>query len=64
MRTHRERRDFLKAAGLGSLGVMGSGGPAAGLIPPETAAALKDLEPMKVTKIEAVKFRKDLVIDG
>src|SRR5215831_9279995 len=64
MTTHLERRDFLKAAGLGSLGIMGSAGPVAGLMPPQTAAAIRDLEPMKVIKIEAVKFRKCLMIDG
>jgi L-alanine-DL-glutamate epimerase-like enolase superfamily enzyme len=35
-----------------------------GLIPAQTASAIKDLEPMKVTKVDVVKFKKDLKIDG
>jgi L-alanine-DL-glutamate epimerase-like enolase superfamily enzyme len=64
MTKHLERRNFLKAAGLGALGVVGSASPAVGLMPPTTAASIKDLEPMKITKVEAVKFRKGLTIDG
>jgi galactonate dehydratase len=60
----KHRRNFLKAAGLGTLGVVGSATPAVGLVPPVTAAAIHDLEPMKITKIEAVRFRKGLTIDG
>jgi L-alanine-DL-glutamate epimerase-like enolase superfamily enzyme len=33
-------------------------------MPTATAAAINDLQPMKITKIEAVRFRKGLVIDG
>ena len=64
MTNHLERRSFLKAAGLGALGAVGSVSPAAGLMPTATAAAINDLEPMKIIKIEVVKFRKGLVIDG
>jgi galactonate dehydratase len=64
MTNHIERRDFLKAAGAGSLGFLGSASPDAGLIPAQTSSAIKELEPMKITKIEAVKFRKGLTIDG
>ncbi len=64
MTKHLERRNFLKAAGLGALGAMGSASPAASLLPPATAAAINDLEPMKITKIDVVKFRKGLTIDG
>jgi L-alanine-DL-glutamate epimerase-like enolase superfamily enzyme len=64
MKNHIERRNFLKAAGAGSLGVLGSASPGVGLIPTQTTSAIKNLEPMKITKIEVVKFRKDLMIDG
>lgn len=64
MTDHLERRNFLKVAGAGSLGVLGGAGAGSAAIPPQTSAALKELEPMKITKIEAVKFRKDLKIDG
>jgi galactonate dehydratase len=59
-----ERRDFLKGVGAGSLGVLGNTGAGMGLIPAQTASAIKDLEPMKITKIEVVRFKKDLKIDG
>jgi len=59
----KDRRDFLKTAGLGGLGVLGGAGPAAGFMPP-AAAAVNNLEPMKITKVEAVRFRKGLTIDG
>jgi len=64
MKNHIERRNFLKAAGAGSLGVLGSTHPGIGLVPAQTTAAIKNLEPMKITKVEVVRFRKDLTIDG
>ncbi|MFC1541985.1 mandelate racemase/muconate lactonizing enzyme family protein [Candidatus Latescibacterota bacterium] len=49
---HIARRDFFKTAGISSLAVMG-----AGMIKPETAGAIDMAEPMKITKIEAVRKR-------
>ena len=45
---------------MGTLGALGS----AAVVPSATVAAINSLEPMKVTKIEAVRFRKGLLIDG
>jgi len=56
---HFNRRDFLKAAGFGSLAALGTG-----MIPTNTLSAVNNAEPMKITKIEAVKPRSDLRIDG
>ena len=53
------RRKFLETAGIGSLAAIGTG-----MLPSETLSAIKNLEPMKITKIEAVRFRRDLIIDG
>lgn len=58
------RRDFLKAAGLGGLGALGANGAAFASVPPAAAAAINNLEPMKITKVEAVRFRNGLTIDG
>jgi hypothetical protein len=63
MTKHLERRNFLKAAGLGALGAVRSVSPVAGLTP-AAKTAVNDLEPMKITKVEVVKFRKGLTIDG
>jgi len=49
---HIARRDFFKTAGLSALAAMG-----AGMIKPETAVAINMAEPMKITKIEAVRKR-------
>ena len=51
---HINRRDFMKTAGMSSLAAMGLG-----MIKPESAAAISTAEPMKITKIEAVRFKKD-----
>ncbi|PYV39192.1 MAG: hypothetical protein DMG06_23830, partial [Acidobacteria bacterium] len=61
---NQDRRNFLKTAGLGSLAAMGSSKAVPGSVPPETISAIKNIEPMKITKIEAVRFRPDLKIDG
>ena len=53
------RRDFLKNAGIGSLAVMGTS-----MIKPETAVAINNAEPMKITKVEAVRFRSDFKIES
>jgi len=54
----------MRATGLGSLAVLRSADPLTVSVPPETASAVKNAEPMKITKIEAVRFRPDLKIDG
>ncbi|GAG40166.1 unnamed protein product, partial [marine sediment metagenome] len=51
---HGNRREFFRTAGIGFLAVMGTG-----MIKPETAAAIDNAEPMKITKIDAVRFKKD-----
>ena len=56
---HFNRREFLKTAGIGSLSVLGSA-----LIPENIIAALQNIEPMKITRIEAVRFNPDLKIGG
>ena len=61
---NQDRRIFLKTAGLGSLAVVGSIRPSAGPVLSETISAIKNAEPMKITKIEAVRFRPDLKLDG
>ena len=61
---NQDRRIFLKTAGLGSLAVVGSIRPTAGPVRSETISAIKNAEPMKITKIEAVRFRPDLKLDG
>jgi hypothetical protein len=53
------RRSFLKHAGIGSLAALGSRGLTAA-----TRAAIDNAEPMKITRIDAITFRKDLHIGG
>jgi L-alanine-DL-glutamate epimerase-like enolase superfamily enzyme len=48
----------MKQTGIGSLAALGGGLPAA------TAAAIDNTEPMKITQIDAITFRKDLHIGG
>ncbi|MFC1541714.1 mandelate racemase/muconate lactonizing enzyme family protein [Candidatus Latescibacterota bacterium] len=52
------RRSFLKSAGIGSFAAMGTG-----MIPSATLSAINNAEPMKITKIEAVRFRPDLRVE-
>ncbi len=56
------RRNFLKACGAGSIAM----GMPFGLdmMNSPASAFVQDLEPMQITKIEAVRFRRDLLIDG
>jgi galactonate dehydratase len=58
------RRHFLKTAGLGSMVGMSSIKSATGSVSPKAISAIKNADPMKITKIEAVRFRPDLKIDG
>jgi galactonate dehydratase len=53
------RRAFLKQAGAGSLAALG-----AYALPPLLRAAINNTEPMKITAIDAVTFRKDIHIGG
>jgi L-alanine-DL-glutamate epimerase-like enolase superfamily enzyme len=53
------RRSFLKNTGIGSLAVFGSS-----RLPAATRAAIDNTEPMKITRIDAITFRKDLHIGG
>lgn len=53
------RRTFLKQAGFGSLTALGMGIPLA-----STLAAAERAEPMKITRIDVVTFRKNLHIGG
>jgi len=53
------RRSFLKQTGTGSLAVLGSGSP-----PAASEAEVDKAEPMKITQVEAITFRKDLHIGG
>ena len=53
------RRSFLQHAGIGSLAALGSGS-----LPTATAAAIDNTEPMKITQVDAITFRKDLHIGG
>jgi len=53
------RRSFLKHAGIGSLAALGGGSLAAA-----TRAAIDNTEPMKITRVDAITFRKDLHIGG
>lgn len=50
-----DRRRFLKSMGTGSV---------LAVLPPEALTAVQDSEPMKITRIEAVTFRDDLLIGG
>ncbi len=58
-RNQISRRAFLNAAGAGSLAMLGGG-----LGTPEARAAAERVGPLKITKIEAVRFRPDLRIQG
>ena len=53
------RRTFLRQLAAGSFAAAGIGAPAAPL-----QAAVNAAEPMKITRIDAVTFRKDLQIGG
>lgn len=53
------RRSFLKQTGTGSLAVLGSSSP-----PAVAEAEVDKTEPMKITQVEAITFRKDLHIGG
>lgn len=53
------RRSFLARAGAGSAAAWGMGS-----LPAAAAAAIDNTEPMKVTQIDAITFRKDLHIGG
>jgi galactonate dehydratase len=56
---HLDRRSFLKSAGLGSLAMLGTG-----MLPPETLAAIDNTEPMKITKIDAIRFSDKINVGG
>jgi len=53
------RRSFLKHTGISSLAAFGST-----RLPAVTRAAVDNAEPMKITEIDAITFRKDLHIGG
>ncbi len=53
------RRNFLTRAGGGSLAALGTG-----MLPAAMLAAIDGTEPMKVTRVEAVTFRKNIHIGG
>ena len=53
------RRDFLGAAGAGALAALG-----AGIWTPEAKGAAARVGPLKITKIEAVRFNRDRPIQG
>ena len=53
MKPESSRRSFLKCAAAG-----------AGILPAGLRAAVDNTEPMKITRIDAVTFRKDLKIGG
>ncbi|MFC1650850.1 mandelate racemase/muconate lactonizing enzyme family protein [Candidatus Latescibacterota bacterium] len=53
------RRDFLKSAGIGSIAAMGTG-----FLPEAAKAAIDKVGPMKISKIEAVRFKSDFQIAG
>src|SRR5271169_415301 len=53
------RRTFLRQTGGGSLAALG-----AGSAPAAMAAAIDNAEPMKITQVDAITFRKDLHIGG
>ena len=53
------RRNFLKTAGIGSLATLGTG-----MLPAKTISAIKSADPMKITKIEALRIRPDLEVEG
>jgi len=47
------RRDFLKTAGMGSLAAIGSG-----IFPSDVLSAVNSMDPLKITKVEAVRFKQ------
>ena len=47
------RRDFLKTAGMGSLAAIGSG-----IFPSDILSAVNSMDPLKITKVEAVRFKR------
>src|SRR5215472_8105865 len=53
------RRSFLKHTGISSLAAFGST-----RLPAVTRAAVDNAEPMKITQIDAITFRRDLHIGG
>jgi galactonate dehydratase len=53
------RRSFLKNTGMGSLAAFASAA-----VPAATRAAIDNTEPMKITRIDAITFRKNLHIGG
>jgi galactonate dehydratase len=53
------RRSFLKDTGIGAWVAFGSS-----RLPAATRAAIDNTEPMKITRIDAITFRKDLHIGG
>jgi L-alanine-DL-glutamate epimerase-like enolase superfamily enzyme len=64
MESHLDRRSFLRRAGLSCTAGLSGTGIVAGFMPPETLRAVQDSEPMKISKIEVVRFKRDLRIDG
>src|SRR5207237_7412591 len=57
------RRNFLERAGLGSLAALGAGSLPASMAS-AMAAAVDNTEPMKIVRVDAVTFRKDIRIGG
>src|SRR5262249_10351176 len=53
------RRSFLKQTGAASFAAIGGS-----LLPAATRVAIDGTEPMKITQIDAITFRKDLHIGG
>ncbi|MFC1539684.1 enolase C-terminal domain-like protein, partial [Candidatus Latescibacterota bacterium] len=49
------RRGFLKSAGMGTMGAI-----TAGVLSPETKAAVQNADPMRITKIEAVRVKDEV----
>jgi len=47
------RRDFLKTAGIGSMAAIGSG-----ILSPDVLSAVNSIDPLKITKIEAISFKQ------
>ncbi len=47
------RRDFLKTVGMGSLAAIGSG-----MLSPDVLSAVNSMDPLKITKIEAIRFKQ------
>jgi hypothetical protein len=53
------RRSFLKNASVGTLAALGST-----RLPAATRTVIDNTEPMKITRIDAITFRKDLHVGG